>query len=152
MGVARPEKTETFAGVLAARGAKLAWVVTGSTGVADRPYLCDITITGETRVSEVRDGQVKTFSVKPSDVGFKTAQLDSLVVDSAEASAQAVRDILSGQDKGPRRRHALLNAGAALIVAGLANDLSAGVAQAAQAVDSGAAMSKLEDLVKTSKT
>jgi len=152
MGVARPEMTETFAGVLAARGAKLAWVVTGSTGVADRPYLCDITITGETRVSEVRDGQVKTFSVKPSDVGFKTAQLDSLVVDSAEASAQAVRDILSGQDKGPRRRHALLNAGAALIVAGLANDLSAGVAQAAQAVDSGAAMSKLEDLVKTSKT
>lgn len=152
MGVARPEMTETLAGVLAARGAKLAWVVTGNTGVADRPYLCDITITGDTRVSEVRDGQVKTFTVRPSDVGFETAPLDALLIDSAESSAQAVRAILTGQDKGPCCRHALLNAGAALIVAGLADDLPAGVAQAAQAVDSGAAMSKLEDLVRTSKT
>jgi anthranilate phosphoribosyltransferase len=151
MGVAHPEMTETLAGVLAARGAKHAWVVTGETGVADRPYLCDITITGDTRVSEVRDGRVKTFTVKPSDVGFETAPLDSLLVDSAQASAEAVLAILAARDQGPRRQHALLNAGAALIVAGLASDLSAGVAKAAQAVDSGAAMAKLEKLTSLSQ-
>lgn len=151
MGVARPEMTETLAGVLAARGATLAWVVTGYTGVADHPYLCDITITGNTKVSEVRDGQVRTFTINPSDVGFDTAPLDSLLIDSVQASADAVLAILSGRDQGPRRQHALLNAGAALIVAGLAHDLPAAIARAAQAVDSGAAMTKLADLVKTAR-
>ena len=152
MGVARPEMTETLAGVLAARGAKLAWVVTGSTGVADHPHLCDITITGKTRVSEARNGQVRTFTIRPSDVGFDTAPLDSLLVDSAQSSAEAVLAILSGRDQGARRRHALLNAGAALIVAGLVEDLPAAVAQAAQAIDSGAAMAKLAHLIKAAAT
>lgn len=151
LGVARPEMTETLAGVLAAREAKRAWVVSGRTGMEDRPYLCDLTITGETRVSEVRDGKVRTFTINPSDVGFGPAPLDSLIIDSPHASAQAVLDILSGQDHGPRRKHALLNAGAALIVAGLAEDLAAGVAKAAKAVDSGAAKAKLEALAKASK-
>ncbi len=151
LGVARPEMTETLAGVLAARGARLAWVVTGATGVAERPHLCDLTITGETRVSEVRDGQVRTFTVRPSDVGLDAAPLDSLLVDSPQASAEAVLAILSGRDQGPRRRHALLNAGAALIVAGLAKDLFAGIACAAQAVDSGAAMARLHDLARFSQ-
>lgn len=151
MGVARPEMTETLAGVLAARGATLAWVVTGYTGVADHPYLCDITITGNTKVSEVRNGQVRTFMINPSDVGFDMAPLDSLLIDSVQASADAVLAILSGRDQGPRRQHALLNAGAALVVAGLAPDLPAAIAKAAQTLDSGAAMAKLEQLVRTSK-
>jgi anthranilate phosphoribosyltransferase len=150
LGVARPEMTETLAGVLAARGAVSAWVVTGETGVADRPYLCDLTITGETRISEVRDGQVRTFTVKPSDVSLEPAPLDALLVDSPQASAEAVLAILSGRDQGPRRRHALLNAGAALIVAGIAKDLFAGIGRAAQAVDSGAAMARLHELARLS--
>jgi anthranilate phosphoribosyltransferase len=152
LGVAKPEMTETLAGVLAARGTKCAWVVNGRTGSADHPGLCDLTITGETRVTEVRHGQLRTFSVRPSDFGFETAPLESLLVDSPQASADAVRAILSGHDQGPRRRHALLNAAAALIVADLADELAAGIEQAAKAIDSGAAMARLEELAKHSRT
>ncbi len=150
LGVAKPEMTETLARVLATRGAAHAWVVTGQTGTPDRPHLCDLTVTGETRVSEVRDGQVRTFTVIPSDIDLEMAPLGSLLVDSPQASAGAVLDILSGRDQGPRRRHALLNAAAALIVAGIVKDLFAGIGRAAQAVDSGAAMAKLHELARLS--
>jgi anthranilate phosphoribosyltransferase len=145
LGTSKPELTELLAQVLAARNATLVWVVNGHNG------LCDLTITGETRVSEVRAGEVRTFTVHPKDAGFETAPLDALIVDSAQASAAAMRDILSGRDKGPRRDHALLNAGAALIVAGLANDLRAGVARAAEAIDSGEASRTLDQLAAASR-
>jgi len=144
LGTSKPELTELLAQVLAAREATFAWVVNAHNG------LCDLSITGQTRVTEVRQGRLRTFTVHPNDVGFETAPLDALLVDSPRASAAAIRAIFSGQDRGPRRRHALLNAAAALLVAGLADDLRAAVQLAAQALDTGAASETLERLVKKS--
>ncbi|UCD28730.1 MAG: anthranilate phosphoribosyltransferase [Planctomycetota bacterium] len=146
LGTSKPELTETLARVLAARDAAFAWVVNGHNG------LCDLTITGQTRVTEVRGGQISTFTIHPNEVGFDAAPLDTLLVDSPQASAHAIRAILEGQDQGPRRQHALLNAGAAIVVAGLADDLKTAVNLAARAVDTGVAVQKLNDLVKTSHT
>lgn len=144
LGVPRPELTATLADVLAARGAVHAWVVHAHCG------LCDLTITGPTRVTEVKAGRVRTFEIHPADVGFTPAPLEALLVTSPAQSASAIRAILSGQDRGPRRDHALLNAGAALVVAGLAADLPAGVARAAHAVDAGQALDTLDRLVAAS--
>ena len=145
LGTSKPEFTELLAEVLAARNATLAWVVNAHNG------LCDLSITGETRVTEVREGRVRTFTVHPNDVGFETAPLDALLVDSPQASAAAIRDILSGKDQGPRRQHTLLNAAAALVVAGLAANLQAAIGPATEAIDTGAAVAVLERLAQTSK-
>lgn len=145
LGTSRPELTEQLAKVLAARNATHAWVVHGLDG------LCDLTITGPTRITEVCQETLRTFEVNPGDVGFDAAPLDSLIVESPQASAEAVRAILTGQDQGPRRQHALLNAGAAIVVAGIAEDLKNGVRKATQAVDTGKAAAKLQQLVEISR-
>lgn len=151
LGVARREWTRMIAEVLAARDAVHAWVVNGETRVSGSPGLCDLTITGPTNVTEVKGGRLRSFTVRPEDFGFESAPLDALIVDSPEASAAAVRAILDRTDQGPRRRHALLNAGAALVVAGLADELSAGVILAAEALDSGQARHTLDALAAASQ-
>jgi anthranilate phosphoribosyltransferase len=145
LGVPRVELTETLAAVLAARGAVYAWVVHADCG------LCDLSITGSTHVVEVRGGQVRTFSVHPRDLGLTTAPLESLLVDSPEMSAAVIRGILEGREVGPRREHALLNAGAALVVAGMAQDLAGGMALAMEAIRSGQAAETLRRLCELSR-
>lgn len=140
MGTFRPTLTETLAEVLAARGAIFAWVVNAHNG------LCDLSITGPTKVTELCEGRIRTFEVGPGDVGFDTAPLEALLVDSPQASADAIRAILDGSEQGPRRHHALLNAGAAIVVAGLAGDLREGVSRASDALDSGRAERTLKQL------
>jgi len=142
LGTSKPELTETLARVLQARGATFAWVVHARDG------LCDLSITGPTRVTELRAGSLSTFEVNPVDLGLEPAPLASLIVDSPKASAAAIRAILSGTDRGPRRRHSLLNAAAALVVAGLAPDLPAGLAAAVQAIDTGRGQETLLRLVR----
>lgn len=144
IGTCKPQLTEKLGQVLAARRAAHAWVPCSHEG------LCDLSITGPTQITEVLNGQVRTFEVHPSQVGFSTAPLEALLVESAQASAQAVRDILSGRDRGPRRDHSLLNAASVLIVAGRADDLRNAVLMAVEAVDTGRASAKLEELVRLS--
>ncbi len=139
IGVPRAALTETIASVLRDLGAQKAWVVHGSDG------LCDLTITGPTRVTELAGGKINTFSITPAECGLDTGQLDDLRVDSPAESAQVVKAILSGE-QGCRRDHALLNAGAALVVASLAGCLSEGVSKAAQSIDNGAATETLRQL------
>jgi anthranilate phosphoribosyltransferase len=146
IGTCKPQLTEKLGRVLAARGAPRAWVPCSHEG------LCDLSITGETQVTEVRDGCVSTFTVHPAEVGFTTAPLESLLVESPQASAAAIREILSGRDQGPRRDHSLLNAGSVLMVAGRAPDLKTAVAMAAEAVERGAALAKLQELICLSHT
>ena len=143
IGVRRPELTEALAAVSGELGSHHVWVVHGLDG------LCDLTVTGATRVTELLDGSTRTFTVTPEDCGLARATLADLAVDSAAASAGAVRDILAGQP-GPRRDHALLNAGAALLVGGTVSDLAEGVARAGEAVDSGAAARTLAALIQQS--
>lgn len=132
LGVPRLELLEKMALSLQSLGVIHAWVVHGSDG------LCDLTITGPTTVVEIHDKSIRRMIVTPEDVGLPRATLDALTVDSPKESAQAVIAILDGE-KGPRRDHALLNAAAALVVAGLAESLGDGVTRAAQCVDDGAA-------------
>ncbi len=128
LGVARLDLVDKMAEALLALGVVHAWVVHGAGG------LCDLTVTGPTTVVEVRDGALKRLTVTPEEVGLRRASLDTLLVGSPAASAEVIRSILRGEP-GAQRDHALMNAGAALIVAGLAKDLDEGVALAARAVD-----------------
>ena len=145
LGVPRPELTERIAEVLRQLGTVRAMVVHGVDG------LCDLTVTGETRVSELDRGEIRTRLVAPEDLHLRRTALKDLMVDSPKSSAAAVRAILSG-DRGPRRDHALLNAAAALVVAGLANDLQHGLQLAAGAVDDGRACQTLERLIEVTNT
>lgn len=144
LGVNRPELTETIAEVLGGLGAVHAMVVHGMDG------LCDLTVTGPSRVSELRDGQVKTYQIEPGELGLGTASIEALRVDSPQASAAAIRDVLAGKS-GPHRDMVLLNAAAALVVAGKADDPPDGVAKASGAIDSGAADETLTRLAAISQ-
>ena len=141
LGVPRPELTETLAEVLKHLGAVRAMVVHGMDG------LCDLTITDETRVSELRDGAIETRQVAPEDVQLPRAPLRELMVSSPQESAEVVRRVLSGET-GPPRDHALLNAAAALVVADIAGDLQHGVQSAVEAVDDGRAHQTLQRLIE----
>lgn len=136
LGVSRPELLDLIANALSGLGTEHAWVVHAADG------LCDLTITGPTTVLEVRDGTHRRFEVVPEEFGLERVSLDALRVDSPGASAEKVLSILRGEP-GPPRDHALLNAGAALVVAGLADELDDGLWQAARAVNEGAAMDTL---------
>jgi anthranilate phosphoribosyltransferase len=140
MGVFAKDWVEPLAHVLGQLGSERAWVVHGSDG------LDEITTTGPTQVAELRDGKVRCFEVTPEQAGLPRASLEDLRGADAETNAKALRAVLAGTP-GPFRDIVMLNAAAALIVAGRAGDLPAGVAQAAIAIDSGAAERVLDRLV-----
>jgi len=140
LGVFDPQLTETLARVLLALGVRAAFVVHGADG------LDELSTTGPNRVSELRDGEVRTFTLDPLDLGLPRSRLSDLQGDDAATNAAITRSVLAGE-RGPRRDIVLLNAGAALVAAGLASDLREGVAQAAQAIDTGRAREVLERLV-----
>jgi anthranilate phosphoribosyltransferase len=137
LGVPRDDMLDLMAGALRELGARHAWVVRGSDG------LCDLTITGETTVVEVRGGTPRRFVVTPEDVGLPRGPSEALRVSSAEQSAAVASRILDGETGTPRD-HALLNAGAALVVAGVVDGLAMGVERAARAVDDGSARGTLQ--------
>jgi len=136
VGVSRPEHTELIARALGALGAERAWVVHGAGG------LDELSTLGHTKVSELRHGMVNTFWVHPSDVGLATATPDDLAGGSAEENAAMIRELLEG-GAGPRRDVVLFNAGAALLVAGVAESLADGIRVAAETVESGRAADTL---------
>jgi anthranilate phosphoribosyltransferase len=140
MGVFARDWVEPLAHVLGRLGSERAWVVHGADG------LDEISTTGPSQVAELRDGKVRCFEVTPEQAGLPTARLADLRGADAETNAQAIRALLTGAT-GPFRDIVLLNAAAALIVAGRADDLRAGVAQAADAIDCGAADAVLGRLV-----
>ena len=143
VGVARPELLPLIAEALRSLGAVRALVVHGHEG------LCDLAITGPSSYIELRDGRTVSCSIRPEDVGLSPGSLDALRVASPSESAAAIRAILAGET-GPRRNHALLNAAAALLAAGLVADLRSGMVRAAAAIDCGAASTTLDQLVRIS--
>lgn len=143
VGVYAKSWIEPLANVLKALGMERAWVVHGSDG------LDEITTTGPTFVAELSGGKVKTFEVEPGEVGLAKAGPDDLKGGDAAHNAKALRAVLEGKP-GPYRDVALLNAAAALVVAGKAATLGDGVALAAQSVDSGAAKARLDRLITVS--
>lgn len=143
MGVFLSALTPVIAQVLAALGAVRAIVMHAQDG------LDELSTTSPTQVSELREGQISTTTLTPESLGLPRARLEDLLVTSAEHSAAVIRQVLSGQ-AGPARDIVLLNTAAALVVAGLADDLPAGLALAKNSIDSGAAGRALQTLIDTS--
>lgn len=143
IGVPHLDLVNTVAAALAELGVVLAFVVHGQDG------LCDLTICDTSTVAEVREGRYTIRTIAPEEAELQRGRLDDLKVSSPAESAAAIRAILNGEP-GPRRDHTLLNASLALIAAGLAPDLAEGVTQAARAIDSGAALHKLDQLAQRS--
>jgi anthranilate phosphoribosyltransferase len=112
--------------------------------------LDEISTIGPTRVSELRGSEVHTRTIDPREFGIEYARLSDLQVDTVEAAADAIREVLAGT-KGPRYDIAALNAAAALVVAERAGDLHAGLKLAREALDSGKAKRTLESLVRCSQ-
>lgn len=144
VGVARPEHTELVARALGLLGTERAWVVHGADG------LDELSTTGYTKVSECRDGIVHTFYVHPADYGLAKADPTALRGGDAQENARVARQVLGGE-RGAARDIVLLNAGAALFVAGRCPTVDEGIRLAAEALDSGRAAAKLEELVRWSQ-
>ncbi len=145
MGVFEDKLVEQAAEVLLRLGVKRAFVVHGGDG------LDEITTTGPTKLAEIRGGAVSVHSMAPEDFGVPRATAAVLSGGDRDANAAALQSILQGE-KGPRRDIVLVNAAAALVAAGRADDLRDGAARAAEAIDSGAAARKLDELVAFSQS
>jgi len=143
VGVPRPELTELLARSLSLLGSERAWVVHGADG------LDELSTTGYTKVSECRGDAVQTFYVHPADFGLQKATPESLKGGNAATNAAIVRAVLDGEP-GPPRDVVLLNAGAALFVAGHAETVKAGIATSANAIDSGKSAETLKKLIEAS--
>lgn len=143
MGVYDETLVEPLARVMNNLGVKRGMVVYG------QDKLDEISICAPTSVCEIRDGKYETYTITPEMFGFETATKDALVGGTPQENAEITRAILSGE-QGPRRNAVLMNAGAALYLAGKAETLQAGVSLAAEIIDSGKAMAKLEEFVKRS--
>ena len=141
VGVYSDDLVEKLAEALSMLGLRRAFVVHGSDG------LDEITVTGPTRVAEVRDGQVRTYEVTPEEFGFTHAPIEAISGGDAAGNAAIIRDVLSGK-KSARRDVVLLNAAAALVASGRADHLGEAVTLAARSIDSGSAAAKLEALIR----
>jgi anthranilate phosphoribosyltransferase len=140
LGVYNEDLTEIMAQVLCELGAKRAFVVHGSDG------LDEITISGESKISEVKNGEVRTYYVTPEDFGIERAPIISIQGGDASQNAEFIRDILS-DGGGPRQDVVLMNAAAGLIVGGKATGLAHGIQLARESIRSGNAMDCLRKLV-----
>ncbi|HET9475981.1 MAG TPA: anthranilate phosphoribosyltransferase [Dehalococcoidia bacterium] len=140
LGVARAELAPMIAAVLSRLGTHHALVVHGDGG------LDEISLTGESHVHEVRDGNSREYFVSPEDMGLAKAPLAAVKGGTPEENAEKLRAVLNGQ-RGPLRDIVALNAAAALVAVDLAPDIKAGVRLAEETIDSGAARAKLEAFV-----
>lgn len=143
MGVFARDLVRPIAEVMPHLGVTRAWVVHGADG------LDELTTTGTTFVASLKDGVVEEFEVTPEDAGLARAAPADLEGGEPEENAEAMRKLLDGE-KGPYRDIAVLNAAAALVVAGKTDDLNAAARMAEKAIDSGAARLALQKLVERS--
>jgi anthranilate phosphoribosyltransferase len=141
LGVYEPKLTETMATVLKDLGIERGLVVHGE------DTLDEVSITGETKVTEFREGQVKTTFIKPEDVGLKRAKLIEIEGGDKKKNAEIILEILKGA-QGAKRDITVLNAAAVFMIAGKARNLNEGMELASQSIDSGEAFNKLERLIK----
>jgi anthranilate phosphoribosyltransferase len=139
IGVAEPRWLGPMAEAVQRLGTEHAWVVCGDGG------LDELTLSGPSRVARVRAGRVTTLEVRPEELGLVAAPLAALTVASAAESAQRIRHVLAGV-AGPARDIVRVNAAAALVVAGVCDDLPAGLARATASIDEGRAAHTLERL------
>ena len=143
MGVFDSKLVEPLAKVLGKLGLKHALVVHGN-------GMDELTLTGNTKVAEMKNGKVKTYDINPKKLGFKKCTLKDLQGGDAKLNAKITLDILKGKLKGPKLDVVLLNSAAALVTANKVSDLKQGIELAKKSISSGAALKKLEQLKKIS--
>ncbi len=141
LGVYDPKLTDVMAEVLKNLGSKHAFVVAGDDG------LDEITLTDRTKITELKGGTIKTYHVSPEDFGFERCTMNDLRGEGPLENAKIIRDLLEGKE-GPHRDIVLLNAAAGITAASKARSLEDGVLIARAAIDSGAAMKKLNGLIE----
>lgn len=139
MGVFSPALTAKLAHVLQQLGSEHVLVVCGADGMDE------ISFTGDSHVAELKNGQVSEYTINPAQFGLPVHQLASIQIDNAEQSKAMILAVLNGE-LGAARDIVLLNAGAAIYVAGLADSLAAGIKKAAEVIDQGLALAKLNAL------
>lgn len=144
IGVYSEELTEPLAKAMLAMGVERAIVACGN-GSMD-----EITNIGTTHISEIKDGKVNTYDINPSDFGMAVAKAEDIKGGTCDENAKTTNEILSGV-KGPKRDIVLLNAGAAIYVAGIAATMAEGIKKAEESIDSGAARRVLDKLIVFSK-
>ena len=144
LGVYESKLTEVMAEALNKLGSARAYVVHGLEG------LDEISIKGETKISELKDGRVATRRVRPEDFGIKEGSLDEIRGRTREYNKEVALKILEGKDRTARRDMVLINTAAALKMAGEAKDFKEGVELAAECIDSGKALEKLNRLIDES--
>lgn len=143
LGVYRPDLTGTLADVLRRLGLSRAMVVHGS-------GLDEITTTGDTVIAELSNGTIRTYTIRCDNYGITPAQPVDITGGDAHQNARIIRDLLKGE-RGAARDIVLMNAGAAIYVGGLAQDLHEGVRLAAGSIDSGMASARLDALVDATR-
>ena len=143
LGVPAPHLVDVLARTLVELGAERAFVVHG------HPGLDEISPAGPTRVAEVRGGRVREFEVTPEELGVPRGAIEALRGGDAERNAVLLREVLRGE-RGARRSAVLLNAGAAIAAAEVCESIRDGIRLAEQSIDSGAALDRLEQFVRTS--
>lgn len=141
LGVFDPKLTEMFAGVLKELRSKRALIVHGLDG------LDEISICASTRITELNDGRIKTYTLDPEQYFGQLAASESIKGGDSQTNAKILQNIYSGQT-GPKRDIVLINAAGAIIAAGLAEDFQTAIEIAAESIDSGQAKQKLDNLVK----
>lgn len=141
LGVFSDELVEPLAQVLQRLGSEHVLIVHGKDG------LDEITITGETRIGEMKNNRITVFSVRPEDFNLKTAVIDAIRVTDNEQAKRMLLSVLENT-AGPARDIVLMNAGAAIYTAGITDSLELGITAALRAIESGAALKKLHDLVE----
>ncbi len=139
LGVFSQSLTDVMAAVLQKMGSEHVMVVHGADG------LDEITLTDKTYVSELKAGNIKSYTIQPADYGFSQVPLSELKGGTPENNTEITMNILKGHD-GPPRDIVLLNAGAVIYVSGKADSIEEGVLKAKKAIDSGAALQTLENL------
>lgn len=146
LGVYDASLVEPLARVLTSLGVKSGMVVYGT------DKLDEISASAPTLVCEFRDGNYKTYTITPEQFGFTSCKKEDLVGGTPAENAAITLDILKGEDKGPKRNAVLLNAGAALYIAGKADSFENGIKLAGELIDNGAALAKLEEFIKESNS
>ena len=146
IGVYDAKLTEMFATVLKNLGTKRAFIVHGTDG------LDEATITGETRVAELREGEVIAYNLDPTDLFGDVVPDADLRGGDAAANARITTDILTGMDRGTRRRIVVLNAALAIVAGGRAESLREGIEVAEACIDEGGARRKLQGLIEMSNS
>jgi anthranilate phosphoribosyltransferase len=144
IGVSDPARIETLALALAELGTESALVVSSADG------LDELSVSGTTRVVELKDGELTVYDVSPEQVGLEPAGDGAVAAGTPDQNARVLHDVLGGQP-GTERSLALFNAGAAIYVGGLADSLAAGVERAQEAIDSGAASGVLDAYVERAR-